>query len=62
MVPEWRQHRDEVAASVRQRKDTELVQDVLSVGDGGVQPVEIVLLRAAKRSGDDSKSELRYEP
>ena len=62
MVPEWRQHRDEVAASVRQRKDTELVQDVLSVGDGGMQPVEVVLLRAAKGSGDDSKSELRHEP
>ena len=53
MVSEWRQHRDEAAASVCQRKDTELVQDVLSVGDGGEQPVEVVLGMTSREESKD---------
>jgi hypothetical protein len=35
MVSEWRQHRDESVASIRQGKNAELVKDVSSVGNGG---------------------------
>jgi hypothetical protein len=44
VVSDWCQHRDEVVSPIRQRKKTESVEDVLSVGDGGEKPVEVFLV------------------
>ena len=53
IISEWRQHRDESPAPIRQRKNAELVEDVGSVEDGREQPVEIVLIDALREEGDD---------
>ena len=55
IVSDWRQHSNEVVASVRQRKNGELVKDVLSPGDGGEKPVEVVLVDALREKGDHSE-------
>ena len=55
MISDWSQHRDETVAAVRQRKNTELVEDVLSAGDGGEKPVEVSLVYAVWEKGDHSK-------
>ena len=53
MVPEWRQY-DESIASIHQGKGAEPVEDPHSVGDGGKQPVEIVLVDALREESDNS--------
>ena len=47
------QHRYEAVAPIRQRKDAEFVENVLSVGDGGKQPIEVVLIDALWKEGDN---------
>ena len=44
VVSDWGQHRDEAVVTVRQRKNTKFVKDVLSVGCRGEQPVEVPLV------------------
>ena len=55
VVPNWCQHCDEVIAPVRQRKSTEFVEDVLSVRDGGEEPIEVVLVDAVGEERDHSE-------
>ena len=55
VVPNWCQHCDEVIAPVRQRKNTELVEDVLPVGDGGEKPVKVFLVYALREESDHSE-------
>jgi hypothetical protein len=38
---------------MRQRKDAEFVEDILSVGDGRKQPIEVVLVDALWEEGND---------
>ena len=47
------QHRDETIASVCQRKSAELIEDVLSVGDGGEEPGEVFLVYPLWEERDD---------
>ena len=53
IISEWCEHRDESIASVCQRKNAELVEEVRSVGDGGKQPVEVVLINTLREEGDN---------
>ena len=55
----WRQHRDETVALVRQRKNVESVEDVLSVWDDGEKPVDVVLVDPLREEGDDSDEVMR---
>ena len=55
MVSGWCQHGDEVAASRCQRKKTKFVGYVLPVGNGGKQPVEVVLVDTSWEEGGYSK-------
>ena len=55
MVSEWRQHGDEVAASRCQTQDTEPVDDIPYIGDGGEQPVEVTLVDPLREEGDNSE-------
>ena len=45
----------EAVASMYRGKDAEFVEDVLSVGDGGDQPNEVVFVIALKEESDDPK-------
>ena len=55
VVPDRCQCGDEIFASRGQRKNTEFVDDVLSIGNGGEQPVEVVLVNALGEKRDDFK-------
>ena len=55
IVSEGRQHRDEVVASICQRKCTKLVEYAQSVGDRGEQPVKVVLTDTLREECDDSE-------
>ena len=55
VVADWCQHCDESVAPIRQRKNTEFVEDVLSVGDGGEKPVEVRFVNAL---GEESESSI----
>ena len=55
VVPKWRQHCHKSVASVRQRENAEGVEDLCSVGDGGEQPVQVVLVGALREEGDDAE-------
>ena len=55
VVPKWRQHRDKPLASISQRKDAEGIEDVRSAGDGGKQPVQVVLVDTSREEGDNSE-------
>ena len=55
VVSNWCQHCDEVTAPVRQRKNTELVKDVLSVRDGGEEPVKVFLVYPLREERDHPK-------
>ena len=59
VVSDWRQHRDEAVAPICQRKNTEPVEGVLSVGYGGKKPVEVFLVDALGEEGDHSKEVTR---
>ena len=49
------QHCDEAVASICQRKSTELVEDVLYVGDGGKKTLEVSLVDALREKGNNSE-------
>ena len=55
MVSDRRQHGSKVVASGRQRQEREFVEYDLPVGDGGKQPVEVVLVDALREEGDNSE-------
>src|ERR1700753_2013876 len=55
MVSNRCQHRDEAVDPMCQRKNTELIEDVLSVGDRGKQPVEVLLVDTLREKRDDSQ-------
>ena len=38
-----------------QRENAEIVEDFCSVGEGGKQPLEVVLVDALREEGDDSE-------
>ena len=59
MVSDWRQHCDETAAPIRQRKNTEFVEDVHYVGNRGEEPVEVFHVDALGEEGDDCKEVMR---
>ena len=49
------QHCDEPVVPICQRKDAEFVEDVLSVGDRGKEPIEVVLVHALREESDHSQ-------
>ena len=54
MITERREDYDESLDSVRQREvDAECVEDGISIGDGGKQPVKVILIDALQEGGDD---------
>jgi hypothetical protein len=53
ILSDWCQHGDETVAPICQRKDAECVEDVLSVGDGRKQPIEVVLVDALWEEGNN---------
>ena len=55
VVPDRCQCGDEIFASRGQRKNTEFVDDVLSIGNGGEQPVEVVFANPLGEKRDDPK-------
>ena len=55
VVSDGCQHCDETVAPMRQRKHTEFVKGVLSVGNGGEKPVEILLVDALGEKSNDSE-------
>ena len=55
VISERRQHRDESVAPICQRKDTGFVEDGSSVGDGGEQPIDVVLIDALREESDDTE-------
>ena len=56
MILEWREHRNEPAVPVCQRKDAKSVEDVVdSVGDGGKQPGNVALVDTLREEGDNSE-------
>ena len=59
VVSDWGQHCDKAAVPVRQRKNKEFVKNVLSVGDGGKKPVDVILVDALGEKCDDSEEVTR---
>ena len=55
MVSDWCQHGDEIVALRGQGKNTEFVEDFLSIGNGGEQPVEVILVNTLGEKCNDPK-------
>jgi hypothetical protein len=55
MVSDRRQHCEKAVVPVCQRKETELVKDVLLLGDCGKKPVEVLLVDALGKESDNFK-------
>jgi hypothetical protein len=53
VVSDWCQHCDETVAPVRQRKNAESVEGVLSVGDGGEKPVEVIFVDTLREESNN---------
>ena len=53
MIPQQCEYCDERVAPIRQGENTELVEDVSPVGDGGEQPFEVVLIDTLRKKGSD---------
>ena len=55
MISDGGQHGEEVVVSIRQRKNTESVEDVVCFWDGRKKPIEVFFVDALREESNNSK-------
>ena len=55
VIAKWGEHLDKAFASIRQGKNAKFVKYVFSVWNGRKEPVEVLLVDALRKEGDDSE-------